>query len=395
MLVNQDKRERKTKDTIFSKEQKTFQQVLQNLKKSQDELDKKTDSGKKPEAEGALNTNDGAGSKKGKPKTKKGEKRKLEPEQEKEERTSDKKRSKEAKEDSEKSDENENEESATDQIEEPESTKDGVKETEAERKAKNERTVFIGNITVKILKDKKMTKNLKDLFKECGKVESIRFRSIGFSVALNKRVAVIKDKYHSERDTCNGYLVMESVEAAKKCTELNGIVFEERHLRVDLANNSAKDENTIKQNKKRTVFIGNLKFDCKEEELYKHFEKCGEIENVRVVRDSATGMGKGIAYITFRDISAVPLALELNKSKLPTENEKASREMRVSRYKASMQNAGDKMGSKGSKNTNKKTSGKFLEGARSVRPTSAKKGDKKSGAYRRIKSKKNNDSKRQ
>ena len=40
--------------------------------------------------------------------------------------------------------------------------------------------------------------------------------------------------------------------------------------------------------------------DITENELWDHFQDCGEIENVRVIRDSKTGMGKGFGYIKFQ-----------------------------------------------------------------------------------------------
>jgi nucleolar protein 12 len=47
------------------------------------------------------------------------------------------------------------------------------------------------------------------------------------------------------------------------------------------------------------VFVGNLPFDVQDEELYTHFERCGEIEFVRIVRDKKTNIGKGFGYVQF------------------------------------------------------------------------------------------------
>lgn len=46
--------------------------------------------------------------------------------------------------------------------------------------------------------------------------------------------------------------------------------------------------------------------------IIKHFEECGEIESVRVIRDNKTGIGKGFGYINFNTEDAVTLALELD-----------------------------------------------------------------------------------
>jgi len=50
-----------------------------------------------------------------------------------------------------------------------------------------------------------------------------------------------------------------------------------------------------------TIFIGNLPFVAGEEEVREHFADCGKIENVRLIRDPKTHLGKGIGYIMFAD----------------------------------------------------------------------------------------------
>ena len=39
--------------------------------------------------------------------------------------------------------------------------------------------------------------------------------------------------------------------------------------------------------------------DAQEEEVRRHLEACGDIANVRLVRDSATGLGKGFGFVLF------------------------------------------------------------------------------------------------
>ena len=70
-------------------------------------------------------------------------------------------------------------------------------------------------------------------------------------------------------------------------------MYYEKHLRVDLANRA---DSVLDY--KRTVFIGSLPFDVEEESLWEFFSDLEkEIECVRVVRDKATNVGKGIAYV--------------------------------------------------------------------------------------------------
>lgn len=47
------------------------------------------------------------------------------------------------------------------------------------------------------------------------------------------------------------------------------------------------------------MFVGALPFDVKEDDLRQHFAQCGEIENVRVVRDAGNSIGKGFAFVEF------------------------------------------------------------------------------------------------
>lgn len=52
--------------------------------------------------------------------------------------------------------------------------------------------------------------------------------------------------------------------------------------------------------------------DVEEEELWEFFKDCGEIEGVRVVRDKATNLGKGVGYVEFKNRESVALALALD-----------------------------------------------------------------------------------
>lgn len=64
--------------------------------------------------------------------------------------------------------------------------------------------------------------------------------------------------------------------------------------------------------------------DAEEDDLWRLFESCGEIESVRIVRDKVTGVGRGFGYINFKTSDAVPLALEMENVKFK------DRELRIS-----------------------------------------------------------------
>ncbi|CUS20764.1 LAQU0S01e14136g1_1 [Lachancea quebecensis] len=223
------------------------------------------------------------------------------------------------------------------------------KDLKEEELQKAERTVFVGNVPVDVVTSKPLKKQFKKLFAVSKKhsdkpdesgddessedkaagldsfvVESIRFRSISFEEALPRKVAFVQQKLHKSRDSANAYVVYTEKAAVKAaCQALNGAVFHDHHLRVDSVAHPAQHDN------KRSVFVGNLDFEEAEENLWKHFEKSGEIEYVRVVRDSKTNMGKGFAYVQFRDFQDINKALLLNDQKLNG----TGRKLRVTRCK--------------------------------------------------------------
>jgi len=170
-------------------------------------------------------------------------------------------------------------------------------------------------------------KALKELFSKYGAVESLRFRSIAFkegdeegSKKLPRKAAFVKEDFDERRKGCNAYVVFAEEEVAQKaCKEANGIVFQGNHLNTDMADNDATPDH------RRSIFVGNLPFDVEEEELYECFGHCGEVSSVRVIRDRGTNIGKGIAYVAFKDRTAVAIAVGQHGQYL------RNRQLRVSR----------------------------------------------------------------
>ena len=89
---------------------------------------------------------------------------------------------------------------------------------------------------------------------------------------------------------------------------MNATKFENKTLRVDTfldyvaiprsqgrtytGNNPAEDFT-------RTIFVGNLPYVVSEEDVRYQFQDIGKIENIRLVRDPKTFLGKGIGYICY------------------------------------------------------------------------------------------------
>ncbi|XP_056022142.1 uncharacterized protein LOC125649787 [Ostrea edulis] len=173
-------------------------------------------------------------------------------------------------------------------------------------KSKDFRTIFVGNLP--ITTDKK---GLHKLFKTFGSIESVRLRCAPRSnTKLPKRAAVILKDFHPERDNICGYVCFMEEDSARKALKMNGKLVENFHLRVDMSNHNPKTDF------KRSVFVGNLPLDIKEEDIRNHFLSCGKIKNVRVIRDNKSGVGKGICYVTYKSKDSVALAMKLKGTEL-------------------------------------------------------------------------------
>lgn len=193
------------------------------------------------------------------------------------------------------------------------------------------RTIFVGNLPLKIKK-----KALLKEFGSFGEIESVRIRSIPVAdSATPRKAAIIKQKLNDNADSVNAYVVFKSEESAQASLAHNMAVVGERHIRVDRAcppRKKMKGENSALYDNKRTLFVGNLPFDVKDEEIYQLFSGMKEfgssIEAVRVIRDPNTLLGKGIAYVLFKTREAANTISRKRNLKL------RDRELRVSHSKA-------------------------------------------------------------
>ena len=154
-----------------------------------------------------------------------------------------------------------------------------------------------------------------------------------------KRVAFIKQDFHEAGDSVNAYVVfahpppkesapslpgiMDPYEAAKVAVEkCDGTTFEGKTIRVDAVSKGGSGEAGGEGvgDPKLSVFVGNLDFASKDEDLRAFFETLvtnerGErpqdsedggngrpskwVTRVRIVKDKDTQLGKGFAYVQF------------------------------------------------------------------------------------------------
>ena len=194
------------------------------------------------------------------------------------------------------------------------------------------RTVFVGNLPLKVKK-----KLILKEFSKFGEVESVRIRSVPIVDSKRTRKGAIMLKQINEKaSSVHAYVVFETEQSAEASLALNMSLIDGNHVRVDRACPPRKKlkgegQDSLLYDSKRTVFIGNLPFDVKDEEVYQLFTGKNNLENnleaVRVIRDPHLNIGKGIAYVLFKTKEAANLVIKKGYLKL------RERELRISRAK--------------------------------------------------------------
>lgn len=172
-----------------------------------------------------------------------------------------------------------------------------------ENDLRNRRTVFVGNLPL----DAKKESVLK-LFKKHGKVEKIWERNVPIENESKApiKAKVIKRQLVDSAINKSCYLLFATEEEAQAAVlAAKGTVIGNRHLQVSLATKKDKDFKT-------TVFVGNVDFKADEEKLRAFFSSFGEVENVRLVRDSLTHKPKGFCFVHFVDKEGYLKALKEN-----------------------------------------------------------------------------------
>uniref|UniRef100_A0A5K4FB03 RRM domain-containing protein n=2 Tax=Schistosoma mansoni TaxID=6183 RepID=A0A5K4FB03_SCHMA len=237
------------------------------------------------------------------------------------------------------------------------------------RRLSNERlsrTIFVGNLPLNITKKRiealfnNVLKNNKISSSDCC-VESVRFRGVipvtGGTSRLARKRAAITGEFSGVSKFRMGYVVLTTKIGIPIVLSLNGcclnsngfIVNPEESINViddktESINNSSSNNNTndvyhIRVDKAtdndkthckldNCVFVGNLPFDCTEEEIYSTLSTLGSIKSVRLIRDSQTGAVRGFGYVAYNDPSIIPLAIRSSNTLSIRE-----RQIRIMEYK--------------------------------------------------------------
>ncbi|GAX75941.1 hypothetical protein CEUSTIGMA_g3384.t1 [Chlamydomonas eustigma] len=153
-----------------------------------------------------------------------------------------------------------------------------------------------------------------------GKVQSVRLRSLSLDMSAkgNRRAKVMQGKVDPERSTGNAYVVMSSIEAVEKALSANMMQVDGLHIRIDRAVPAkAKGAEGVLYDPARSLFVGNVHFQSRDEDLISLFSNASvapelesAVEAVRIVRDPATNIGKGFAFVLFKTKAAARAALQ-------------------------------------------------------------------------------------
>lgn len=167
--------------------------------------------------------------------------------------------------------------------------------------------VFVGNLPYTAKEN-----TVRSKFAACGAIER-------FDMPLN----------NEGRASGNAFIYYTADDAVVKALELEGVDFEGRPLKVrraerqnkgakgkgkdDKGKGKGKDDKGKGKDKPRndqtTIFLGGLAYDIDSDTIKRDFEECGEIEAVRMVKNSEGGF-KGVAFVVFKDENGVKEALK-------------------------------------------------------------------------------------
>lgn len=179
----------------------------------------------------------------------------------------------------------------------------------------DQRTAFVGNLPNTITK-----REVERIFKDCGKIESVRVRCQVLEEAKEKSrdvgraVRVLRGEIRKdERFSATAYVLFEDEAGVKEALKKSGVVFLNRHLVV-----STMDAEGRAYPPATSIFLGNLAYDTTEEQVWNFFVDKGvaDVKRVRLVRDRETGDCKGFGYVEFINASSVKPAIETRGSML-------------------------------------------------------------------------------
>lgn len=157
---------------------------------------------------------------------------------------------------------------------------------------RDKRTAFVVNLPFSISQEE-----LHSLFSKYGSVLDVR---------------MVLDKDGKPK----GYAYVEFADegGAKASLALHQTELKGRKLKVTISSPRAPSTASVHYNDVATVFVKNIPVTSNETDLSQHFQQCGSVKDVRIVKRD--GISRGFAYIQFGDESEVAKALALNETEL-------------------------------------------------------------------------------
>ncbi len=74
------------------------------------------------------------------------------------------------------------------------------------------------------------------------------------------------------------------------------------------------------------IYVGNMSYDVKEDDLRKLFEAYGEVDSVNIIKDKYSGQSKGFGFVEMSDEEKAKAAIEgLNQTELMGRSIKVSK----------------------------------------------------------------------
>jgi len=134
---------------------------------------------------------------------------------------------------------------------------------------------------------------IRNIFHECGEIQNIQ---------------LITDK-NSGKFKGYGFLKFSKEDSVKKALLLNRKDVDGRNLKVVDAKVFSQKTH-VKEFK--SVYIGNMPPDLREEELRECFKDCGQILHVRLLKDQQTGEFRRSGFIDFETVEGAKKAMKKN-----------------------------------------------------------------------------------
>ena len=133
-------------------------------------------------------------------------------------------------------------------------------------------------------------------------------------------IRIYLPKYkNTQKNLGHCYIYYAKEESAIKSLELNNHRIRNRYMEISLSN---MRNNNFKENEKldpddipldcTTAFVKNLSYHVTEKDIDEKFKTCGEINQIRFMREPLTNKFKGFCYIDFKEHKGLLKALKLN-----------------------------------------------------------------------------------